>query len=52
MQNVLIADDNRQIADVLKQYIEDDGFSAHVVYDGEKALELFEKKNFSMVMSV
>ncbi|MGF6375351.1 DNA-binding response OmpR family regulator [Clostridiales Family XIII bacterium PM5-7] len=50
MQNVLIADDNRQIADVLKQYIEDDGFSAHVVYDGEKALELFEKKNFSMVL--
>lgn len=50
MQNILIADDNRQITDILKQYAEDEGFSVYVAYDGKAALELFQKHTFSMVL--
>lgn len=50
MQNILIADDNKQITDILKQYAEDEGFTAYVAYDGKASLELFGKHSFSMIL--
>ena len=37
---VLVADDERVIADTLAMILNQSGFEAHVAYSGEKALEL------------
>ena len=43
MAQVLIADDNPQIADVLKEYLKQEGHIAHIARDGEEALRMFER---------
>jgi len=43
MADILIADDNRQIAAVLSDYLKQEGHTPHVAPDGLKALELFHK---------
>lgn len=43
MAQVLIADDNPQIADVLKEYLGREGHSVHIARDGEEALALFAR---------
>lgn len=50
MQNVLIADDNPDITDVLSSYINKEGYEAIVAADGEEALEKFEKYAPSLVL--
>jgi two-component system response regulator CpxR len=40
MQNtILLADDDVELSDLLKEYFESEGFEVRVAYDGEKALE-------------
>ena len=41
MNKVLIADDNTQIAKVLKDYAGKEGWGSYIAYDGEEALRLF-----------
>ena len=41
-QNILIAEDDGDIRDLLKLYLESDGFSVTCADNGEKALELAE----------
>ena len=41
MAIILVADDNRQIATVLVEYLKKEGHTAHVAPDGEQALEMF-----------
>ena len=41
MVKLLIADDNKQITAILKEYSEKDGYEAVVAYDGEQALQEF-----------
>ena len=43
MAQVLIADDNPQIADVLKEYLKQEGHIAYIARDGEEALRMFER---------
>ncbi len=43
MKKILIADDNKSIADLLSKYIINEGFQVLVASDGEEALLLFEK---------
>ncbi len=43
MAAILIADDNRQIASILEEYLKKEGHTSHVAMDGEEALELFKK---------
>lgn len=50
MKNILIADDNRQITDILKQYAEDDGFTVYVAHDGQEAYDLSQRQDFSMIL--
>lgn len=50
MQNILIADDNKQITDVLKQYAESDGFTVYTAHNGGEALNLFQKHNYAMIL--
>lgn len=42
MATILIADDNRQIASVLEEYLKREGHTTAVASDGEEALKLFE----------
>lgn len=50
MSNILIADDNKKVAMVLKEYVEKEGYKAFYAEDGEKALELFGSEQFDMVL--
>lgn len=50
MPNILIADDNRQITDILSEYAKKEGFSVSRAYDGEEALRLFRAGGFEMVL--
>ena len=43
MANILIADDNRQIASVLEEYLKKEGHTAFVASDGQEAVEMFRK---------
>ncbi len=43
MANILIADDNQQIASVLQEYLKKEGHTPFVAKDGQEAVELFKK---------
>ena len=50
MQYILIADDNRDITDVLSAYARKDEFDPIVAHDGEEALRLFNQYNPVVVL--
>ena len=50
MVKLLIADDNKQITSILKEYSEKDGYEAVVAYDGEQALQEFGKDKFDLIL--
>lgn len=50
MKNLLIADDNQQILDVLKMYAIKESFEVYLAYDGKEALEEFEKRSYEAVL--
>lgn len=50
MLNILIADDNKQIAVILSQYAKKEGYQVYCAYNGEEALELFYQNHFDMVL--
>lgn len=50
MSKILIADDNKQIADVLAKFVAKEGMEAIVASDGEMALQLFAKHAPDIVM--
>ncbi len=50
MPNMLIADDNRQIASILTEYAKKEGYSVSRAYDGEEALRLFRAGGFDVVL--
>lgn len=39
MQRILVVDDERRIVDIVKAYLEKDGFAVSTAYDGQTALE-------------
>lgn len=47
---VLIAEDERKIAEALKQGLIENAFSAEVAYDGDTAWKLFQSKPFTLVL--
>ncbi len=48
--NILIADDMEQIANILAGYAEKEGFKVFKAFDGQEAIELFEKVKFDMIL--
>lgn len=50
MPNILIADDNKQIVSILREYAQKEGYAVFVANDGEQALQLFEKNIFNIVL--
>ena len=47
---VLIVDDEEKITEVVKSYLEKSGFKVYCAYNGNEALELFEKVNPSLIV--
>lgn len=50
MYNILIADDNKQITNILSSYVKNDGYTPFVAYDGKEALEIFRKGNIDICL--
>ena len=50
MSNILIADDNKQIREILTQYANDEGYTVFQANDGIEAISLFEKNNFEIIL--
>jgi len=47
---ILIADDNKDIVDILKLYTQKEGYKPVCAFDGEQALKLFKEHNPSMIL--
>ncbi len=45
MLKILIVDDNKQITSILEEYAKKEGFIPIVAYDGEDAMEKFQREN-------
>ncbi len=50
MPNMLIADDNAEITEILKAFAEADGYAVSIAEDGEKALRLFHDNVFDVIL--
>lgn len=51
MQNILIVEDEKRVADLLKSGLEEKGYSVMVAYDGVMGLRLFRSMEFNLVIS-
>ncbi len=51
MQNILIIEDEKRVAGLLKRGLEENGFPAMVAYDGAMGLRLFQAQQFRLVIS-
>lgn len=49
-EKILVVDDEKEIADLVKLYLENEGFSVLVCYDGSSALRLIETEELNLCM--
>ena len=42
-EKILVVDDEREIADLLKDYLTSEGYNVATAYDGEEALNLYKE---------
>jgi two-component system OmpR family response regulator len=47
---ILVIDDEKKIAEIAKAYLERDGYTVVVGYDGKAALELFQKEHTDLLV--
>mgnify|MGYP001002783941 CR=1 FL=1 len=47
---ILIADDHKQITEVLGRYATDEGFEVHYAFDGQQAYETFLQHDFDIIL--
>lgn len=50
-KRLLIIEDNRETAFVLKEYFQDNGFDSEVAISGKEAVEKFNKGSFDIVLT-
>lgn len=50
MFNILIVDDEIKITQVIKAYLDKEGYNTFIAHDGQKALELFTQEEFDLVI--
>lgn len=50
MQRILIVDDDTNICELLRLYLEKNGFATAVANDGVAAVEMAEQKNFDLIL--
>lgn len=51
MENILIVEDEKRVADLLKNGLEEAGYHVLVAYDGSLGLRLFQSNNFDLIIS-
>ncbi len=51
MQKILIVEDEKRVADLLKAGLEESGYNATVAYDGAMGLRLFRSDRFQLIIS-
>ena len=51
MQTILIVEDEKRVADLLKIGLEENGYQTMVAYDGAMGLHLFQSNSFQLVIS-
>ncbi len=51
MQNILIIEDEKRVADLLKKGLEESGYQTMVAYDGAMGLRLFQSQQFQLVIT-
>lgn len=51
MQKILIVEDEKRVADLLKIGLEESGYQALVAYDGVMGLRLFQSNTFQLIIS-
>ncbi len=51
MHKILIVEDEKRVADLLKAGLEESGYQTMVAYDGEMGLRLFKSNEFHLVIS-
>ncbi len=49
-RNILVVEDDRNISDLIRMYLDKEGFEARIAYDGGKAVEEFEKQKPDLVL--
>ena len=49
-QKILIVDDDRNICELLRLYIEKEGYATAIAYDGEQAVELFNTEQPALIL--
>ncbi len=49
-ERVLVVDDEIELAEITRDYLQNEGFEVYLAYDGEKALISFEKYNPKLVI--
>ena len=47
---ILVVDDDQNICELLRLYIEKEGFDVVIANDGRKALEMFDQENRDLIM--
>ena len=47
---ILLAEDDEHLADLMKDALEEEGFSLMVCYDGQSAIDAFAKKKFDICL--
>lgn len=50
MIRILIADDNKQITEVLKAFAIKEGMDVDVAYDGKQAFDMFKNNNYNIIL--
>ncbi len=50
MFKILLVDDEKKITEVIKAYLDKEGYDTFIAYDGQKALELFNQEDFDLVI--
>ena len=49
-RNILVVDDDEELVDFLKDYLEKDGYNVRGSYSGKEALKLFRTREFDLVV--
>ncbi len=49
-ERILIVDDDKNICELLRLYLEKEGYETYMTHDGESALEIFGERQFDLVL--
>jgi len=50
MYNILVVDDEKEIAESIKIYLEEEGYRVFISFDGEQALKILKKEDIHLVL--